>query len=79
MAAGQWKTLGGCPETKGGGDAGTCAGRQEEAPPEPRGTGADHCGDEEAVGGAEEGSLKELDATVLQTKGGPKRNLPISR
>jgi hypothetical protein len=22
---------------------------------------------------------RELDATVLQTKGGPKRNLPISR
>ena len=38
-----------------GGDASASENRQEEAPPHPRGAGADHSGDEEAVGGAEEG------------------------
>ena len=47
--------MGGCPETKGGGDAGACEGRQEEAPSDPQGAGADRRGDEEAVGGGEEG------------------------
>ena len=38
-----------------GRDAGTGEGRQEDAPPQLRGTGADHRGDEEPVGGGEEG------------------------
>jgi hypothetical protein len=46
--------MGGCPETKGV-DAGASDGRQEEAPPRPGGPRAHHRGDEEAVGGGQEG------------------------
>ena len=47
---------GGCAERqRGGDDASASKARQEEAPPQPRGTGADHRGGEEAVGGVEEG------------------------
>jgi hypothetical protein len=43
-------TLGGCPESQGctSGGARASEGGQEEAPPEPRGAGADHRGDEKA-------------------------------
>jgi len=49
--------MGGCSESQGrtGGDASAGEGRQEEAPPESRGPRADHRGDPEALGGAEEG------------------------
>jgi hypothetical protein len=53
------EALGGCPESQGGGDADACEGRQEEAPPEPGGAGADRCGDEAAVGGGEEAQTGE--------------------
>jgi hypothetical protein len=50
------EALDGCPESQGGGgDAGTCESRQEEARPQPRGTGADRRGHEKALGGGEEG------------------------
>jgi hypothetical protein len=50
------EALGGCPETKGRGDANAREGRQAEAPSDPRGAAADHRGDEEAVGGASRSS-----------------------
>jgi hypothetical protein len=49
MAAAE-EAVGGCAES--GRSAGACEGRQEEAPPQPRGGPADHRGDETAVGRA---------------------------
>jgi hypothetical protein len=47
--------MGRCPESGNGGDSTGCESRQEEAPAQPRGAGAHQRGDEEAVGGGEEG------------------------
>ena len=63
--------MGGCSETQGGGgavDAG--GGRHEEAPPHPRGAGADHRADEAAVGGAEEGAKAAGKPAAARGQGG---------
>jgi hypothetical protein len=58
------EALGRCLERHGCGGvgAGACEGRQEKAPPHPRGARADQRGGEAAVGGAEEGQTVKLGA-----------------
>jgi hypothetical protein len=59
MAAAQRKRWAGRAEGQGcRGDAGASDGRPEETPPDPQGAHANHRGDEEAVGGGEEGQSR---------------------